>query len=174
MESPATPLEKSAADIAAIIAARMYRRIIGSIALEIYFKELSVSQYQHFVAIEQMSVPATTFEEPEYSDTDDDVEFVLETPKAPHVPRRCICSNISSKNKVCVRDVCTFAHTLCEWEPDQCKFGKKCKSIDKCQRLHGRSDTKEKAIERLKITFLSDKKYVKTRMHLKRFLTDKS
>lgn len=109
---------------------------------------------------------------------DDDVEIFIERPL---LVKKCLCTNVIGVKKVCIRQSCTFAHYLDEWAPEQCKFGSKCKNKHNthekgannvCQRLHN-NETKEQAIERMGVVFLSKKKYVNTRFHTMEYVINK-
>lgn len=102
--------------------------------------------------------------------SDDDFEIFTDPP-APIV-RKCLCTNIIGVKKICLRQTCTFAHNVDEWTPEECKYNNKCNNKSKCMRLHGK-ETKEEAVSRLGIVFMSKKKYDNTRFHILNAKTEK-
>ena len=117
----------------------------------------------------------------EWTDADEDfnnrckeIPIVIIVQKDDGIVRKRVCNNIiNHKNKVCMRNECTYAHNIAEWSPEMCDYGKKCKTIAKCERLHSPKDTKELLAERLKIAFMEPKKYLKIKMHIKSAAHDK-
>lgn len=161
-----------------IVAHRLVRRVLGSLANEYYLNDVAREQYKWLLELENIH-PSDILAQHLISHMEclnldgtvgccDEYEFVIESPPDTTV-RKCICTNVMSKHKVCLREKCTFAHSLDEWQPEPCKYGKKCRTMASCQRLHGRADTKEAALKRLGIEFLSPKKYAKTKMYIKNF-----
>jgi hypothetical protein len=153
-------------------ASKIWKRVIGNVANEFYIQECISEQFKWLVSLENTpylppSQNAVNSSD-EWTDTDD-LLYKSFSPvvKQDNVVRKRVCTNILEKNKVCMRKECTFAHNIEEWSPELCKYGKKCKTIDKCERLHGPKDTKELLAKKLNFVFMNPKKYVKTKMHIK-------
>jgi hypothetical protein len=178
---------KPTADPIDLFVSRLWKRVKGKVANDLYIKNVISDQFAWLVSLENTSEPLQkTCYLPDTSDewTDADEKFnkqfsasadsPTDTLKNNGVVRKRVCTNIlNTKNKVCMRKECTFAHNIAEWSPEMCKYGKKCKTINKCERLHGPCDTKELLAEKLKIVFMEHKKYVKTKMHIKSASHDK-
>lgn len=105
----------------------------------------------------------------EFSSNDD---FEVFTEPAVPIVRKCLCTNIVGVKKICLRQTCTFAHNVDEWTPEECNYNHKCNNKSKCMRLHGK-ETKEEAVSRLGIVFMSRKKYDNTRFHILNAKTEK-
>lgn len=129
---------------------------------------------QAYTYLPDLDAPHIPYVEPVYDSDDDGIEFIIE-PEL--IIKTCLCTNIVGVKKVCLRQTCTFAHTVDEWSPTKCGFGARCRNKSKCQRLHPSgvpgahathhgTETKAAAIERLGIVFLSPKKYANTRLHI--------
>ena len=133
---------------------RFVRRVFNRLISVEYYK--NAGKY-----LPDISVDAPPFVAPVYDD--DDFEIVYNPRIVPTGPRLCICTNVCAKKKsVCTRPVCTFAHTLEEWAPAKCKFGRRCSKKKKCQRLHDK-ETPSDVLKRVGISFMSVKQYNKTR-----------
>lgn len=102
--------------------------------------------------------------------SDDDFEIITEPPVP--IARKCLCTNIIGVKKICLRQVCTFAHNVDEWTPEVCAHNDECNNKSKCMRLHGQ-ETKEEAATRLGIEFLSAKKYSNMKFHILKSVEEK-
>lgn len=155
------------------IASKLFRKIKGSVAAEIYFAQVAIDQFNWILDLDS-TAPRGVSAPCDYELEDDNVEITLE-PRKPEtaVVRKRVCTNILGKNKVCMRKECTFAHNIEEWSPETCTYKNKCKSKDKCERLHGKDDTKELLAKKLGIVFMTQKKYLKTKMHIQNAVSNK-
>ncbi len=149
-----------------ITAEKLTAKIINFVSEQIWAENFYVDNYLPSIDLIEspyVHVPSAALEwQFDESDSEDDV-----FEKVPEVLKTLLCTNIIGVKKVCLRHSCTFAHYTEEWQPETCKFGKKCNNKNKCQRLHG-EETKDDAATRLGIVFLTKKKYVNTRAGIMR------
>lgn len=136
---------------------RFVRRLVNHLNSVDYYK--TAGKYIPDLSVDSVQYIAETY-------SDDDIVVVYNNRVVPTGPRRCICTNVSAKsNSVCTRSICSFAHFIEEWEPESCKFGRKCGKKHKCQRLHGK-ETSEDALKRIGVTLKPFKKYKKIRHYV--------
>lgn len=149
-------------------------KFISRIVNEHLGKEFIEKAYKYLPQYDDARVEVR-YTQPSHDLDDDDVEIIMEpiyVMPEPESKYKCICTNIFGKTHVCTRDACTFAHTLQQWDPEVCKFGSKCKNMNKCQRLHN-NETIEEASKRIGVKFLSQKKYANTLFHVRLSIMDK-